>query len=92
LILLILLLWYPDAVPGESVEGSVMFSIRLYVAENDETLNLVEGERVIVLGKTTPLLNYSGFINALKDSCMSFEKDVLCNLKVKFSEQHIDSF
>lgn len=27
-----------------------MFSIRLYIAENDETINLVEGERVIVLG------------------------------------------
>lgn len=27
-----------------------MFSIRMYIAENNETLNLVEGERVIVLG------------------------------------------
>lgn len=40
-----------DAVPGENLEGAVMFSIRMYIAENDETLNLVEGERVIVLGK-----------------------------------------
>lgn len=39
-----------DVVPGESHDGVVMFSICLYIAENDETLNLVEGERVIVLG------------------------------------------
>lgn len=36
--------------PGESHEGAVMFSICMYIAENAETLNLVEGERVIVLG------------------------------------------
>lgn len=42
-----------DAVLRENVEGSVMFSIRLYVAENNETLNLVEGERVVVLGKNS---------------------------------------
>lgn len=47
---------YVDALPGENVEGSVMFSIRLYVAENDETLNLVEGERVIILGKDRLIL------------------------------------
>lgn len=35
----------------ESAEGDVLFSICSYVAENDEALNLVEGERVYVLGK-----------------------------------------
>lgn len=32
-------------------DGDTMFSICSYVAETDEAINLVEGERVYVIGK-----------------------------------------
>lgn len=32
-------------------EDNVMFSICTYIADNDDALNLVEGERVYVIGK-----------------------------------------
>lgn len=35
----------------ETTEGDVVFSICSYVAETDEAISLVEGERVYVLGK-----------------------------------------
>ena len=34
----------------ETQEGDLFFSISSYVAENNEALNLVEGERLYVLG------------------------------------------
>lgn len=32
-------------------EENIMYSYRTYIAENAETLNLVEGEKVFVLGR-----------------------------------------
>lgn len=32
-------------------EDNVMYSICTYIADNDDALNLVEGERVYVIGK-----------------------------------------
>lgn len=35
----------------DSVEDEVMCSICTYIADNDDALNMVEGERVYVIGK-----------------------------------------
>jgi hypothetical protein len=37
-------------------EGDKMYAICSYVAENEESLNLVEGERVYILGEWNYLL------------------------------------
>jgi hypothetical protein len=37
-------------------EGDKMYAICSYVAENEESLNLVEGERVYILGELTYLV------------------------------------
>lgn len=36
----------------ETTEGAPLFSICSYVAESDDALSLVEGEKVYVIGKT----------------------------------------
>jgi len=40
-----------EATLTEIQEGDTMYSICSYVAENDDAMSLVEGERVYVLGK-----------------------------------------
>lgn len=35
----------------EAQEGDTLFSICSYVAENEDALNLVEGEKVYIIGK-----------------------------------------
>lgn len=35
----------------DSHDGEIMFAIRSYIAENEDALDLVEGEKVYVLGK-----------------------------------------
>lgn len=43
-----------DFAPDESIkEEDIMYSYCTYIAENAESLNLVEGEKVYVLGKLT---------------------------------------
>lgn len=40
-----------DAVQQEgSHDGEIMFAVRTYIAENDDALDLVEGEKVYVIG------------------------------------------
>lgn len=39
----------------ELQEGDLFFSVTSYVAENKDAINLVEGERVYVLGKNMVL-------------------------------------
>lgn len=36
-------------------DGEIMFAIRSYIAENDDALDLVEGEKVYVIGKLPPV-------------------------------------
>jgi hypothetical protein len=48
-----------EALVTELQEGDLFFSITSYVAENEDAINLVEGERVYVLGEYL-LLNVSG--------------------------------
>lgn len=38
-------------ISDDSVDMELMFSISTYIAENEDTLNLVEGERVYVIGE-----------------------------------------
>jgi hypothetical protein len=40
-----------EAVVLELQEGDLFFSVTSYVAENEDAVSLVEGERVYVLGK-----------------------------------------
>lgn len=40
-----------EAVVTELQEGDLFFSVTSYVAENEDSVNLVEGERVYVLGR-----------------------------------------
>lgn len=40
-----------EALVTELQEGDLFFSVTSYVAENEDAINLVEGERVYVLGK-----------------------------------------
>jgi len=35
----------------DSHDGEIMFAIRSYIAENEDALDLVEGEKVYVIGK-----------------------------------------
>jgi len=35
----------------DSHDGEIMFAIRSYIAENEDALDLVEGEKVYVMGK-----------------------------------------
>jgi hypothetical protein len=48
-----------EAVVTEIEEGDLFFSISSYVAENEDAINLVEGERVYVIGEYL-LLNVTG--------------------------------
>lgn len=41
--------------PADDDDSNLMYSIATYVAENSETLNLVEGERLYVIGNTNAL-------------------------------------
>jgi len=38
-------------VQEDSHDGEIMFAIRSYIAENEDALDLVEGEKVYVIGK-----------------------------------------
>lgn len=40
-----------EAVVTELQEGDLFFSVNSYVADNEDSINLVEGERVYVLGR-----------------------------------------
>jgi hypothetical protein len=40
-----------EAVVTELQEGDLFFSVTSYMAENEDSINLVEGERVYVLGR-----------------------------------------
>jgi len=40
-----------STLPEDSHDGEIMFAIRSYIAENEDALDLVEGEKVYVLGK-----------------------------------------
>jgi hypothetical protein len=44
-----------EAVVTELQEGDLFFSVTSFVAENKDAINLVEGERVYVLGKNVLL-------------------------------------
>lgn len=35
----------------DSHDGEIMFAIRSYIAENEDALDLVEGEKVYIIGK-----------------------------------------
>jgi len=39
-------------VQEDSHDGEIMFAIRSYIAENEDALDLVEGEKVYVIGKS----------------------------------------
>ena len=41
----------PSTCTGSGVVGQVMFAATTYIAENKESMNLVEGEKVYVVGK-----------------------------------------
>ena len=41
----------------ESEEDNIMYSICTYMAENMDSLNLVEGEKVYVIGKLAAFFN-----------------------------------
>lgn len=43
-------------------EGDKMYAICSYVAENEESLNLVEGERVYILGELTFMVKMEAFL------------------------------
>jgi len=45
----------------DSHDGEIMFAIRSYIAENEDALDLVEGEKVYVIGKL-----FRDFINLPK--------------------------
>jgi hypothetical protein len=51
-----------EALVTELQEGDLFFSVTSYVAENEDAIHLVEGERVYVLGKY-PFLNMTGILN-----------------------------
>jgi hypothetical protein len=50
---------FKEALVTEIEEGDLFFSITSYVAENEDAINLVEGERVYVIGEYL-LLNVTG--------------------------------
>lgn len=51
----------------DSHDGEIMFAIRSYIAENEDALDLVEGEKVYVIGMLLIL-----FANLLKLSLFFF--------------------
>jgi len=51
-----------EALVTEIQEGDLFFAVTSYVAENEDAINLVEGERVYVLGECL-LLNVTGVHN-----------------------------
>jgi hypothetical protein len=53
-----------EALVTELQEGDLFFSVTSYVAENEDAINLVEGERVYVIGKYL-LLNMTGIHNQM---------------------------
>lgn len=53
-----------EAVITELQEGDLFFSVTSYVGENKDAINLVEGERVYVLGKNM-LLNLTLSYNVM---------------------------
>lgn len=46
-------------VQEDSHDGEIMFAIRSYIAENEDALDLVEGEKVYVIGKSLLYTNWS---------------------------------
>lgn len=48
---------------GVVQEGDVMYSICSYMAETNEAINLVEGEKVYIIGKHFNLPSISTYIN-----------------------------
>lgn len=59
-----------EALVTEVQEGDLFFSVTSYVAENEDAINLVEGERVYVLGEYR-LLNATG-VHYQETSCRMF--------------------
>lgn len=53
-----------EAVVTELQEGDLFFSVTSYVSENEESIDLVEGERVYVLGRYI-LLNLTVIYNRI---------------------------
>jgi hypothetical protein len=53
-----------EAVVTELQEGDLFFTVTSYMAENEDAINLVEGERVYVLGKNL-LLNLTFMYNVI---------------------------
>jgi hypothetical protein len=51
-----------EAVVTELQEGDLFFSVTSYVSENEDSIDLVEGERVYVLGRYI-LLNLTVIYN-----------------------------
>jgi hypothetical protein len=59
-----------EAVVTELQEGDLFFTVTSYMAENEDAINLVEGERVYVLGKNL-LLNLTLMYNVIT-FCMEY--------------------